>query len=57
MNSGDLGWVFFIAIGCFVLGVLAQTGYGERAMQQSARAGVMVIDGTAYVMLPAKRGE
>lgn len=50
------GWVVAAVLFGLVFGVISGTSATGFSQRQSARAGVMVIDGTAYVLIPAKRG-
>lgn len=45
--------MIFVAVS---FGSVLALGFSEASLKQSVRAGVMVIDGTAYVLVPAKRG-
>lgn len=53
----NMGWACVLAIAAFFGGCLFTIDATGRYLERGARAGVMVIDGTAYVLLPAKRGE
>lgn len=51
------GWACVLAIGTFLIGGIFTMDAADRQLTKSARAGVIVIDGTAYVLIPAKRVE
>lgn len=50
------GWVAFAVLVAFMSGALLAFEVGDMRAKQSARSGVVVIDGSLYVLLPAKRG-